>query len=114
MPQTTLLLAPIELVGDWGASTPEDALVVLSRTREVCLAGIRLLSDHQPTALLVEFTFVGAAVCLAGKLDPSACHCRRHRARLVPNGVSIRPRAWSRVFQQLAARLVTAAAESMA
>lgn len=54
MPQTTLLLAPIELVGDWGASTPEDALVVLSRTREVCLAGIRLLSDHQPTALLVE------------------------------------------------------------
>ena len=50
----TLLSAPIELAGDWGASTPEDALVVLSRTREVCLTGLRLLSDDQPTALRVE------------------------------------------------------------
>jgi transposase len=50
----TLLTAPIELAGDWGASTPEDALVVLSRTREVCLTGIRLLSDDQPAALRVE------------------------------------------------------------
>ena len=50
----TLLSAPIELAGDWGASTPEDALVVLSRTREVCLTGIRLLSDDQPAALRVE------------------------------------------------------------
>ena len=53
-PQMTLLTAPIELAGDWGASTPEDALVVLSRTREVCLTGIRLLSDDQPAALRVE------------------------------------------------------------
>ena len=53
-PQMTLLTAPIELAGDWGASTPEDALIVLSRTREVCLTGIRLLSDDQPAALRVE------------------------------------------------------------
>ena len=53
-PQMTLLTAPIELTGDWGASTPEDALVVLSRTREVCLTGIRLLSDDQPATLRVE------------------------------------------------------------
>ena len=53
-PQMTLLSAPLELAGDWGASTPEDALVVLSRTREVCLTGIRLLSDDQPAALCVE------------------------------------------------------------
>jgi transposase len=53
-PQMTLLTAPIELAGDWGASTPEDALVVLSRTREVCLTGIRLLSDDQPATLRVE------------------------------------------------------------
>ena len=37
-----------------GGFTPEDALVVLSRTREVCLVGIRLLSDDQPAALRVE------------------------------------------------------------
>ena len=50
----TLLSAPLELAGDWGASTPEDALIVLSRTREVCLIGIRLLSDDQPATLRVE------------------------------------------------------------
>ena len=50
----TLLSAPIELAGDWGASTPEDALLVLSRTREVCLTGIRLLSDNQPAVLRIE------------------------------------------------------------
>src|SRR5271154_360400 len=50
----TLLSAPLELTGDWGASSPEDGLVVLSRTREVCLSGLRLLSDNQPTTLRVE------------------------------------------------------------
>ena len=50
----TLLTAPIEQAGDWGASTPEDALIVLSRTREVCLAGVSLLSDDQPSVLRVE------------------------------------------------------------
>jgi len=52
--QMTLLSIPIEQAGDWAASTPEDALVVLSRTREVCLSGVRLLSDAQPTAFCVE------------------------------------------------------------
>src|ERR1700733_15086646 len=41
--QMTLLSATLELGGDWGASTLEDALVVLTRTREVCLTGLRLL-----------------------------------------------------------------------
>ena len=50
----TLLSAPIELAGDWSASTPEDALIVLSRAREVCLTGIRLLSDNQPGTLRIE------------------------------------------------------------
>ena len=50
----TLLSAPLELAGDWGASTPEDALVVLSRLREVCLVGVRLVSDTQPAELRVE------------------------------------------------------------
>ena len=50
----TLLSVPIELTGDWGASTPEDALVVLGRTREICLADVRLLSDNQPAVLRIE------------------------------------------------------------
>jgi transposase len=52
--QMSLLSAPLELTGDWGASPPEHALIVLSRTREVCLDGVRLLSDAQPAALRVE------------------------------------------------------------
>ncbi len=50
----TLLSAPLELVGDWGASTFEDALVVMTRTREVCLTGLRLLSDRQPDELRID------------------------------------------------------------
>ena len=50
----SLLSAPLELTGDWGASSPEHALIVLSRTREVCLDGVRLLSDVQPATLRVE------------------------------------------------------------
>ena len=49
-----LLSAPLELSGDWGVSSPEDALIVLSRAREVCLDGIRLLSPDQPAELRVE------------------------------------------------------------
>jgi hypothetical protein len=52
--QMTLLSAPIELTGDWGASSPEDALVVLSRMRDVCLTGLSLLADDQPATLRVE------------------------------------------------------------
>src|ERR1700733_2265408 len=50
----TLLSAPLEFVGDWGASTLEDASVVITRTREICLTGLRLLSDDQPEVLRVE------------------------------------------------------------
>ena len=50
----TLLSAPLELTGDWGASSPEDARTVLSRTRDACLSGVRLLSHDQPAELRVE------------------------------------------------------------
>src|SRR5262245_50798985 len=50
----TLLSAPLELAGDWGTSTPEDALLVLTRAREVYLRGLRLPPDDQPSALRVE------------------------------------------------------------
>src|SRR5271165_5453851 len=50
----TLLSAPLELAGEWGGSPPEAALRVLARMREVCLAGIRLVSDQQPDRLRVD------------------------------------------------------------
>ena len=84
--------------GDWGASTPEDALVVLSRTREVCLTGIRLLSDDQPAALRVESRSSGpphvwlqSATQAHVVVDGTA----RDWGRMVP----VRPRAWPRTIQ---------------
>jgi hypothetical protein len=53
-PQVTLLSAPLELGGEWGGSPPNDALAVISRMREVCLSGVRLLSDRQPAKLRVD------------------------------------------------------------
>jgi hypothetical protein len=38
---------------DWPDTNPQDALKVVSRVREVALAGVRLLSDHQPLRLRV-------------------------------------------------------------
>jgi hypothetical protein len=49
-----LLSAPLEVKGTWGASSPTDATAVISRTREACLSGLRLLSDHQPERLRVD------------------------------------------------------------
>jgi len=51
---SALLSAPLELGGEWGESPERAALVVLSRAREVCLSGIRLLSDQQPERLRVD------------------------------------------------------------
>jgi hypothetical protein len=51
---TTLLNAPLEVQGEWGKSAPGAATSVISRMREVCLAGVKLLSDQQPTRLRVE------------------------------------------------------------
>ena len=52
--QMTLLSAPLELGGEWGSSRPNDVLAVVSRMREVCLSGVRLLSDQQAAKLRVE------------------------------------------------------------
>jgi hypothetical protein len=50
----TLLNAPLEVKGEWGKSPPRAATAVISRMREACLAGIKLLSDQQPSGLRVE------------------------------------------------------------
>jgi hypothetical protein len=50
----TLLLASLELGGDWVESPKQAVLVALSRTRDACLSGIGLLSDRQPKKLRVD------------------------------------------------------------
>jgi len=50
----TLLSAPLELGSEWGGSSPTDAFAVISRMREVCLSGVRLVSDRQPSKLRVD------------------------------------------------------------
>ena len=50
----TLLTAPLELGGSWGQSAPADAAAVIERMRGACLAGVALLSDHQPEKLRVD------------------------------------------------------------
>ena len=52
--QMTLLTVPLGVTGNWGASQPGAAATVLSRMREVCLSGLKLLSDQQPVAIRVE------------------------------------------------------------
>ncbi len=53
-PTGNLLSAPLDVQGTWGASSPNDAAAVISRMREACLSGVRLLSDHQPDRLRVD------------------------------------------------------------
>jgi hypothetical protein len=50
----TLISAPIELGGEWGGSPPSSVALVLARTRDVALAGVRLFSDQQPEQLRVD------------------------------------------------------------
>lgn len=51
-PKGSLLTAPIELGGAW--KWPEPARRVVTRVREVCLSGVRLVSDRQPARLRVD------------------------------------------------------------
>src|ERR1700730_15799324 len=49
----TLLSAPLELAGEWGAP-PQAVARVIERMREVSLSGVRLVSDQQPDKLRVD------------------------------------------------------------
>jgi hypothetical protein len=53
-PGNTLLTAPLQLGGSWGGSELRDAAVVIERMRAASLAGVALLSDHQPESLRVD------------------------------------------------------------
>jgi hypothetical protein len=50
----TLLDAPLELGDGWIWSPAQEVHSVLSRVRDVCLSGLRLLSDRQPENLRVD------------------------------------------------------------
>ncbi|MBR1212789.1 hypothetical protein [Bradyrhizobium sp. JYMT SZCCT0180] len=50
----SLLVAPIELAGDWGHMIPDAAMHVVQRMRSACFDGLRLVSDDQPDRLRVE------------------------------------------------------------
>src|SRR5579863_5730561 len=49
-----LTTAPIELWGNWVESLPEEASLIITRLRDVCLAAVDLHSDRQPDRLRIE------------------------------------------------------------
>lgn len=51
---TSLSEAPLELAGDWGEMLHVSVLRVLMRARRACLDGVRLGSDRQPVAIVIE------------------------------------------------------------
>lgn len=53
-PASSLLSASLELGGSWKSSPAEAVLRVLSRMRDVSLAGVRLVSDRQPDKIRVD------------------------------------------------------------
>ena len=65
-----LLTAPLELTGDWGGSPVPAARIVVTRMREACLAGVRLLSDRQPGRLRVDDHSVGPPHVWLHQKDP--------------------------------------------
>ena len=50
----SLLTIPVEIMGSWGGSLPQDARQVILRMRAACLGELRLVSDHQPDRLRIE------------------------------------------------------------
>jgi hypothetical protein len=52
--KATLASGPIEVRGEWPGSLPHAVLAVVSRMREACLTGVRLVSDRQPRRLVVD------------------------------------------------------------
>src|SRR5262249_26689758 len=75
---------------DWHGSLPQSATRVISRVREVCLSGVRLVSDHQPDRLRVEEHSSG----------PPAVWLHNDRSRTAWVIVDVGPRDWSRLAYQ--------------
>jgi hypothetical protein len=88
--EMSLLAAPLELGGSWGASPPRDVAHVLARMREACLAGPKLLSDRQPGKLRVDNHTEG----------PPAVWLHERPADTAWIIVDVAPLAWSQLAYQ--------------
>ena len=86
----TILNAPMEVTGDWGKSLPSSAATVISRMREACLAGVRLLSDQQPSGLRVEDRTSG----------PPYIWLHNHPSRIAWIRVDVRGNYWCQLAYQ--------------
>ncbi|SEE66372.1 hypothetical protein SAMN05444161_6597 [Rhizobiales bacterium GAS191] len=53
-PKPTLLSAPVSVRGNWAPSLPGAAAQVITRMRDACLTGLKLVSDRQPAKILVD------------------------------------------------------------
>jgi hypothetical protein len=90
-PKTSLLTAPLELAGNWRESPADAVTQVVTRMREACLSGLRLLSDRQPAKLRVENHTEGPpAIWLHNDDAPDM-------AWIIVNTA---PRAWSQLAYQ--------------
>jgi hypothetical protein len=88
--KATLATAPIEVQGDWDGSLPHSALLVMSRMREACLAGVRLVSDRQPERIRVD----------NHAEEPPHIWLHFDRAPFAWIVVDIGPRDWSKLAYQ--------------
>ena len=89
-PAALLASAPIELAGDWGGSPQPAVLRVVTRMREVCLAGLNLVSDRQPERLRIDHR--------AGAQPSVWLHAEPPRTAWII--VSIGGRDWSKLAYQ--------------
>src|SRR5882757_10662896 len=90
-PKLSLLTAPLELAGNWRESPTDAVTQVVTRMREACLSGLRLLSDRQPAKLRVENHTEGPpAIWLHNDDAPDM-------AWIIVNTA---PRAWSQLAYQ--------------
>jgi hypothetical protein len=85
-----LLSAPIAVTGPWAEASPQDAARVVTRMRDVCLAGVRLVSDRQPQRLSVENHASGPPFIWLHTQPPD-------RAEI---GVDVDPRDWCKLAYQ--------------
>ena len=85
-----LLTAPLEVGDAWNGAASTDAAAVISRMREACLSGIRLVSDRQPDRLRVDDQTSGPPHIWLHSDNPTA-------AWIV---VDVGTRAWSQLAYQ--------------
>ncbi|SED81600.1 hypothetical protein SAMN05519104_4447 [Rhizobiales bacterium GAS188] len=90
----TLLSAPVSVRGNWAPSLPGAAAQVITRMRDACLTGLKLVSDRQPAKILVDAHNDGGATPPSIWLHPND---QPDTAWII---VDISERDWSRLAYQ--------------